>query len=267
MAVLLALAVAGCGGGTEGTAIIANSPETIGIGPQRMLLLVADAEGVPLNDPEVSVEAEFFEAGDSKGAVAAEWIWAIEGIQGFYAAGFEFDNPGAWEVVLHPANRPPTPPTPFQVVTDVPVPEVGETAPAADSKTLPEVPLDQLTTDPDPDPGFYDLTVAEAVTSGRPSVVVFSTPAFCQTALCGPTLEVVKMVAPAYPDANFVHVEVFEIDRAREGDLVPVAAVSDWGLQTEPWVFVIDSGGVVTARFEGTIGATELERALQAVAG
>jgi hypothetical protein len=96
-------------------------------------------------------------------------------------------------------------------------------------------------------------------------VIVFATPAFCTTAICGPTMETTKAIALDHPDVNFVHVEVYENIDDPQGELVEVEAVTEWGLQTEPWVFVVDAEGTVSARFEGTVGAAELERALEEV--
>jgi hypothetical protein len=34
----------------------------------------------------------------------------------------------------------------------------------------------------------------------------------------------------------------------------------DWRLRTEPWTFVIDRAGKISARFEGAFSAGELQR-------
>jgi hypothetical protein len=60
-------------------------------------------------------------------------------------------------------------------------------------------------------------------------------------------------------------VEVYEDLDLTDGELVEVPAIGEWGLQTEPWVFVVDSNGVVAARFEGTVGSDELAAALENV--
>jgi hypothetical protein len=119
-----------------------------------------------------------------------------------------------------------------------------------------------ISTDPEPVGRLYELSIAEAVGNGRPTVIAFATPAFCQTALCGPTLEVVKEAAAERPSIDFVHVEPFDIEQARAGTLDPIPTMSEWGLATEPWVFVVDRDGTVTASFEGVIGLGELEAAL-----
>jgi hypothetical protein len=113
--------------------------------------------------------------------------------------------------------------------------------------------------------------------AGQPFALVFATPAFCRTATCGPTLDVVKSVADYYKDrVNFVHVEPYELQQV-DGRLQPVLseqnlpiavdATNEWGLPTEPYVFIIDGEGKVFAKFEGIAGTDELEEALGAVAG
>jgi hypothetical protein len=131
-----------------------------------------------------------------------------------------------------------------------------------------------VTTDENPDPALYELTVTEALGAGKPLLVIFATPAYCQTRFCGPVLDNVKAVREEFADAvNFIHIEPFELDD--EGQLVtsetgvPVAAqpTLDWRLQTEPWVFIIDAQRRIAARFEGAASVEELRAALQAVAG
>ena len=41
--------------------------------------------------------------------------------------------------------------------------------------------------------------------------------------------------------------------------------VTDFGLQSEPWLFVIDSDGKVSTRIEGAFSAEELNAALDKV--
>jgi hypothetical protein len=41
--------------------------------------------------------------------------------------------------------------------------------------------------------------------------------------------------------------------------------VKEWRLDTEPWVFAVDSQGIIRAKFEGLVAAQELESALQQI--
>lgn len=264
--VLLAILAAACGG-TEGLAVVANSQQTLTPGPNRILLAIAsEDDGSFLNRPDVPTVARFFFEDDEVAAVDTEWVWAIPNVRGFLVAHVDLTAPGRWEVVLEPEGSSPTAPTPFGVQASSPVPDVGDPAIAAETRTHPEHDLSVISSDPDPDPRLYELSLDDALGNGQATVVAFATPAFCQTASCGPTLEVVKDVMGDHPDLNFVHVEIYsDLDAAAGGRLEIVPAVEAWGLPSEPWVFVVDSEGTVTARFEGATGADELRRALENV--
>jgi hypothetical protein len=153
---------------------------------------------------------------------------------------------------------------------------VGEPAPRSDTPTAEDVggALNRLTTDKSPDPRFYTTSVTEALAANEPFVLVFATPAFCQTAQCGPTLDHVKELSADYPDATFINVEPYQL-AFTEGRLQPVLdannrlqavpSVLDWGITTEPWVYVVDADGIVRGSFEGVFSDDELRDALDAV--
>jgi hypothetical protein len=156
---------------------------------------------------------------------------------------------------------------------------IGATAPASDTPTGDDVGWDlaKLSTDTTPDPAFYQLSLADALAAGRPFVVAFATPAFCQTAQCGPTLDKVKAVSKsAPPTVAFINVEPYELAFTEgrlqpvldaNSQLKPVPAVSEWGLLSEPWVFTVDADGVVRGSFEGVVGEDELKAAIAEIAG
>jgi len=148
-----------------------------------------------------------------------------------------------------------------EVKADSSAPAVGEAAPLSENRTLatePDIAL--LSSANDPDPAFYQLTVAEAVAAGRPTVVGFLTPAFCQTKWCAPVLDSLEAVHEQTGDAvQYIHVEVYDDFQK----LTLVKEMAEWGLESEPWVFVLDSDGRVAARFSGPLSPTELMAALR----
>ena len=139
-------------------------------------------------------------------------------------------------------------------------PAIGDPAPASQNRTLKTEPdLQKLSSGNDPNPALYQMTVAEAIASGRPTVVGFITPGLCQTRWCAPVLDSVEAVgADVGEQANFIHVEVYEDFQ----ELTVVDEMAEWGLTTEPWVFVLDEDGRVVARFNGPLSARELKAAL-----
>lgn len=138
---------------------------------------------------------------------------------------------------------------------------VNAAAPRSQNRTLATEPdLAKLSSGHDPNPALYQMTIADAVQSGKPTVVAFATPGLCQTKWCAPVLDSVETVyAEEGEEANFIHVEIYQDFQ----DLTFVPEVAEWGLETEPWVFVLDADGRVTARFEGPLSPRELGEALQ----
>jgi hypothetical protein len=148
----------------------------------------------------------------------------------------------------------------IEALADAAAPEVGEVPPASDNRTVASEPdLAQLTSDPHPEPALYQMTVAEALESGRPTVVTFATPAFCTSRLCAPVVDSVKSVYAGLRDeANFIHIEIYQ----SFDPFVYVPEMDEWRLQSEPWTFVLDRDGTVVQRFGGPVSPQELESVL-----
>ncbi len=247
--------------------ILANAD--IGVGRSRILVAIGEGGGRRLGSPAEGVEISVSHT-DSPDVVqtsAGIFTWIIEGAFGLYRAEFDFDAPGLWRIAVVPKFGDPLPPTGVNVLIETSAPAVGEPAPPSPTPTDADSPLEEITTDPDPDPRFYELSLDEAIANGRKTVVIFSTPAFCHTATCGPLLDIVKGAAPGHPDVDFVHVEVYtnltNPDFAPiPANLAPAVLGEWWNLPSEPWVFVVDEAGLVQARFEGVMAVEELEAEL-----
>src|SRR5437899_10033190 len=98
----------------------------------------------------------------------------------------------------------------------------------------------------------------------KPQVIVFATPKYCTSRVCGPVVDVVRTLIPTYGDrVVFIHEEIWETGSV--GKFSPT--VEEWNLRSEPWIFVVDGGGIVRARFEGLTTRRELEAALRLVLG
>lgn len=133
---------------------------------------------------------------------------------------------------------------------------IGARPPTTANRTVADEPnLARLSSDPMPDPDFYQLTIEEAAASGKPTIVVFATPGYCSSRICGPVLDEVKVIKASVGNAvNVIHIDVY-----REFDpLVLDEAMAVWGLETEPWVYLLDADGLVAERLEGSVTAAEL---------
>jgi hypothetical protein len=251
-------------------------------GPNRFLFSLTDPQGTLLAGPDVEVRLEFYDDESDPEAVAFEsdsrFLWAIEDVRGLYAADVDFPSPGRWGTRFYatfPDGRTETVRVDYDVWAETMTPAIGAPAPLIDTPTSADVAgdLSLISSDPEPVERFYELSILDAIGSGKPAVIAFVTPAFCQTATCGPTLEKVKAVAHDHPgDVDFVHVEPY-LMQVRDGYLQPVLSAEGWlqsapwteryGLRTEPYVIVIDAEGLVRAKFEGAITVEELEDALR----
>lgn len=250
-------------GGLPDDALVLVVSSDLSVGTQRVVVSALGSDNESLVTDEPVGVAFFAPDGAPRGEVPARFVWAIPEVRGMWVADFVFDSPGRWTPAVRAADGRLVRGAPFAVAAESVAVNVGERAPASRSKTLADGPIGTITSDPHPDPRLYEVSVAEAVASGRPSVIVFATPAFCVSRTCGPALDAAKTLVDRYPGAVWIHVEVYDnIDAASPEELVPAPAAMEWRLPSEPWVFVVNRDGVVTDRFEGLVDATELEQAL-----
>jgi hypothetical protein len=252
-------------------------------GPNRFLFSLTDPQGELLAAPEVDVRLEFYDDAADPDAVVfeseARFLWAIEDVRGLYASDVTYPNPGRWGTRFHatfPDGRTETVRVDYDVWETTSTPPIGSLAPAIETPTAADVggDLSQISSDPEPEPRFYELSILDAIEADAPAVISFVTPAFCQSATCGPTIDKVKELAAGHPDVNFVQVEPYLMHvqndylqplLSEEGWLQPAPWTTAWGLRTEPFVVVLDADGIVRAKFEGAITVKELEDALAAL--
>ncbi len=263
--------------------VLVNSSGSLTCGANRLLFTFLDDQNRPIAKPDRTVSIAIFNLGRN-GDTATEtetgaFVWGIENERGFYVANVSFPEAGRWGAEFSTALAGGTPETirmTFDVATSSPVVHVGDQAPASDTPTADSVggDLAKLSTDAVPDPALYETSVKAALTAHEPFVLVFATPAFCSSAQCGPTLDRIKPLVTALPTVAFIHVEPYQLTFQNgdlqpvldaQGGLQPTPAVFEWGLLSEPWVFVVNRDGIVTASFEGIVSADEIKAAADAV--
>ena len=256
---------------------LALASSDLAVGSNRVVFGVLDDDTGPVRDADVQVSTFYLPAtGGQEGPVgtvdAVFHAWPVTP-RGVFTAELSFDRPGEWgigAVVTDAGGTERKASARVRVKEASATPALGTAAPRSVSKTLADVGgFEQLTTDFEPDADLYGMTIAEALDTGKPLLVVFSTPAYCQTATCGPQLGVIKELKAEYADRmNFIHIEVYDNPHEIEGDLskaVISPTAEEWGLPSEPWTFIVDGGGVIRAKFEAFTTREELETALAEV--
>jgi hypothetical protein len=184
-----------------------------------------------------------------------------------YVSDVKFSREGNWNMVAmfrndggYSATLMPT----VHIGSFKDIPTVGERPPRIHTPTAADVhgKLSEIDTRSPPD----DMHKADfaKVLGHRPAVLLFATPALCQSRVCGPVVDVAEEVEhePASKGVAFIHQEVYNHNNASDGYRPQLRAL---GLRSEPWLFVVDRKGTIRTRIEGAFSAPELEKAVQQV--
>lgn len=193
----------------------------------------------------------------------------------YIAPNVRFDKAGYWQVIAEVEVDGETKrgEAAFGVNTAASIVDIGDRAPATKNPLPGEVgypvkAIDSRAT-PDgevPDPELHQLTVADALGNGRPTVVVVSTPVYCVSRFCGPVTDLASKLAATQPNVNFIHIEVW---RDFEKKVINKAA-AEWmypdGTEDafEPWVWLVGADGLVTRRWDNVTTEKELTAAVAA---
>jgi len=294
--VAVLLVATGCGGSPSPSGTLAPSGSSAGsapfipqiissetiVGTNRLLFGIDDASGTKtIGAPTINVQVGFQSAGSPPTTIQAAdavFLWAIPNERGIYAVKVTFPAAGDWSAFFR-ASGPNLPQATVRLQFEVrdkgyAIP-IGGKAPAVKTPTAASVAdIARIATDPNPDPNFYATSEDEALAKHEPFVLVFATPAFCTSKLCGPALDGIKAVARDEPGITFINVEPYLMQYANgqlqpildaNSQLQPGPAVQAFGILSEPWTFVVDRQGIVRASFEAVVSPDELKAAIAAV--
>lgn len=200
------------------------------------------------------------------------------GDTGAYVTHVTFDTVGQWGVETTGTTKDGEALDPvrlsFPVVATDPGVAIGSPVPPSNQTVLRDVAdIRDIDSSVSPIPEQHEMTVAEAVASGKPTVIAFATPAYCVSQVCGPTKDIFDDVYRQYKgQANFIHIEPYDVKRMAAGQCpnlgdCAVGANVDFKLQSEPWVFVADAQGILRAKFDGIVSCDELASALESIPG
>lgn len=297
----LAVLAAACGGGSgetpapsrtsapELSATIISSDLAVGSNRFMVGLLTQDSQVVT----DAEVQFAFFKVRGDQGELRSEKpatvikmtrgivqqkpdgsrVTVETGETAAYVAQVEFAEPGDWGVrILATLGGKTLAPMNLALIVQEKSQSVaiGRPAPKSRQSVLAGVSdLSEIDTSNPPDPEWHQMTIADAVASGKPVAIAFTTPGFCTSQMCAPMTQELAMLYEKYKDrVIFIHVEPYDLEKARSGvSLEPIPVMGEWGLQTEPWIFVVDSQGKVAAKFEAFVMADEIEAAIQAALG
>jgi hypothetical protein len=236
------------------------------VGDADVALYAAPASGGPAQGPfPAQVESLATDAAYTAQTTAND----PDAAKDVYVTEIDFDTPGEWRfaALVKGSDGKLSSATlagPVIVKQHDSVPAVGDEAPLIHTPTVDDVAnVSQIDTRVPPDT-MHNVDFADVV-GKQPVVLLFATPALCQSRVCGPVVDVAEQVKDEQPDdAAFIHMEIYNDNNASKG-LRP--QVSAYHLQTEPWLFVIDKDGTISTRIEGAFSVDELNAALDKVSG
>ena len=259
----------------DGIQIILGTPD-VAVGMHRMAFVLQSEQSL-VRTPYATVASRHLPEGDVAGrkgetAQAVFRPWPYE-IRGSYTTRLTFDVAGRWQIdvtVMDESGHSRFAQLSFQVDEVTKAPDVGVVAAPSENKTLADVEyIGELTTGSLRDLDLYRTTIADAIGSGMPTVIVMASPAFCINAVCGPQVEVLQQLKDKYRGrANFIHVDLYDNPDEIQGDLSRARispTVLEWRLPSAEWSFVIDRDRKVAARFESFATFDELDQALERV--
>jgi hypothetical protein len=187
-----------------------------------------------------------------------------------------FDEPGVYETQIAADIEgvgPQTLTATFQVLAKPALPAPGDPALKTKNHVIGDegvkpVSIDSQAQDgaPIPDPELHHDTIAGAIAAGRPALVLFATPVYCQSLFCGPTLDAVQTLAADHEgQAEFIHIEIW---KDYDNSVVNQAA-ADWLLRdgdlTEPWLYLIGPDGTILERWGPLFDPDQVGAALDAL--
>jgi hypothetical protein len=143
------------------------------------------------------------------------------------------------------------------------IPRPGEPAPKIHTPTAEEVggDLSKITTRIPPDTQ-NKVDYADAL-GKEPILLLFATPQFCQSRVCGPVVDVAEQAQQEFGDkAAFIHMEIYNDNDPAKHVRPQVRA---FHLPSEPWLFAINRDGVVSSAIEGAFGLELMDEVAEKV--
>jgi hypothetical protein len=174
-------------------------------------------------------------------------------------------KPGTWSVLIATQSGGSLLAAPTQIKVKTPaqdkIPAVGQQAPKVATDTLTTAKGDESSIDTrvPPAPELHKESFADVV-GKKPVALLFATPQLCQSRVCGPVTDIALQMKAEYGgQMAFIHQEVYVGNDPNKGLREPL---QQFNLRSEPWLFVVDRSGRITARMEGSFGVKTFERAI-----
>lgn len=236
----------------------------INVGQNRIALSIIDSEGASLRE---NIELSYKKI-DKENRKKIENFNVVKWPNNKYilTTKINFTSEGYWEIYAKDKLNNLTNKATLLVKTNSKVPFIGDKISNIKTPNTNLEDINSITTDPTPYKIFYKYSLDDALNLNKPIVIFFTTPGLCQTGTCGPQIEEMKKLYEDFSDSLiFIHVEIwsnFE-EIKKEGNLsvgIVNKAVESFGLEDEPWTFLINSNGFIVERYQGFTNYEEIKK-------
>lgn len=236
--------------------------------PQRLVFLVGTAKGAPLTTGTPDrLEFSLSLDGNTVGEPIVVERHDRDVPMPYYPLRTTFDSPGTYTITVTLDGN--------EFMRDVVVSDPSEVTllqPGQAMKPV-ETPTteDHRGVDPictrDPQCPLHTITLTDALAANKPVALLIGSPAYCQTGVCGPVLDLLSAQREAFADVTMLHAEVYK-DAAATGNIANATttpAIDAYGLTFEPTVFFADAEGKIVERLDNIFDTTEIEAALKRI--
>lgn len=247
--------------------LIPRFPGLLSPGAVRLPLSLANQKGLLTIDdgqqPDV-LTAQLVNV--DNGEVVADSLSATKHANGLTIAYWPFrteiTKPGIYTLLVDGG---PAEGLAIQILPDseVLVPRIGTSLPGFDTPTFDNhrgvEPICTRTPQPCP---FHDITLTEALATGKAVAYLVGTPAYCESGTCAPALEGLITASRKFGESIiFIHSEIY-IDNSATTIAPAVEALK---MTYEPALFITNKQSIVTDRLDGVFDADEIMERLSAL--
>ncbi|MEC7837379.1 MAG: thioredoxin family protein [Chloroflexota bacterium] len=238
--------------------------EDLELGENRVVLTILDENGNTLTN-DLKFYYKKIEA-KTKQEIKNKTISNWPPNRKVFITKIDFDEIGYWEIIVEAGSKKAK--ATINIKENSKTLSIGESIEPIFTPSLSDYNLSEITTDINPNTNLYQYSLDKALLEQKPIFITFSTPGLCVTGTCSPQLEELKKISNNYNEVIIIHVEIWKNFKEvmQKGDLslgILNESVKTFGIETEPWTFLISKGGIVKNRYQGFVEYKELEKDLQ----
>lgn len=251
------------------------------------MILTLSVDGARLDDPTVRAAVQLVSAtGERVGEpVEATPVRPPGEAAVSYVAILGIPDAGAWriDVAVSLAGVGRGGSVAFEALDPGTTAPLGAPAPTARTPTLADVGgvARAITTDPAPDPRLSERSTVDALAAHQAFVLVVDSSRFRVSPACGRAIVMARYLLDRWRDVAFVHLEPYRYSVVADTAVLqgtldaptltdPAAAWGiagdPWGARSMPWIFVVDGGGIVRAKYQGVMGTDDVDVILALIA-